>query len=131
MLVMEKPGCCGAAARLPKKPGTQKLTPPSSAAATVGVMASAPRTSSDALRRCANPSVAVVVIVPTDTPPRRQRRALLRLALCACRRQPLIFLSPGPCADRQAQTSFPAASAAVSAGLLKKCRSRQTPPPLP
>jgi hypothetical protein len=27
----DQPGCWGVAARLPKKPGTQKLTPPSSA----------------------------------------------------------------------------------------------------
>src|SRR5262249_14788398 len=33
MLVHENPGTCGAAARLPKKPGIQKLTPPSSARA--------------------------------------------------------------------------------------------------
>src|SRR5262245_18310121 len=31
-----RPGCCGAAARLPKKPGSQKLTPPSSAKALCG-----------------------------------------------------------------------------------------------
>src|SRR5208337_962631 len=31
MVVRDQPGCCGAAARLPKKPGIQKLTPPSSA----------------------------------------------------------------------------------------------------
>src|SRR5712672_3017281 len=31
MLASDQPGCCGVAARLPKKPGTQKLTPPSSA----------------------------------------------------------------------------------------------------
>src|SRR5215475_525272 len=30
MLVSDQPGCWGAAARLPKKPGIQKLTPPSS-----------------------------------------------------------------------------------------------------
>jgi hypothetical protein len=32
----DHPGCWGAAARLPKNPGSQKLTPPSSAVATVG-----------------------------------------------------------------------------------------------
>src|SRR5258708_3483261 len=31
MLASDHPGCCGVAARLPKKPGTQKLAPPSSA----------------------------------------------------------------------------------------------------
>src|SRR6266581_1931643 len=31
MLASDQPGCWGAAAKLPKKPGTQKLTPPSSA----------------------------------------------------------------------------------------------------
>src|SRR5207249_8583871 len=31
MVASDQPGCCGVAARLPKKPGTQKLTPPSSA----------------------------------------------------------------------------------------------------
>jgi hypothetical protein len=34
-------GCCGVAARLPKKPGTQKLTPSSSANAIVVVQATA------------------------------------------------------------------------------------------
>src|SRR5712691_2760233 len=33
MVAQENPGTCGVAARLPKKPGTQKLTPPSSACA--------------------------------------------------------------------------------------------------
>ena len=66
-MAMEKPGCCGAAARLPKKPGTQKLTPPSSAAAIVGAMVRVARTSSDA-PRCANPAAAVVVIVPPTLP---------------------------------------------------------------
>src|SRR5215510_9042389 len=33
MYAAEHPGCIGAAARLPKKPGSQKLTPPSSAIA--------------------------------------------------------------------------------------------------
>src|SRR5215813_13254133 len=37
MLVNENPGTCGAAARLPKKPGSQKLTPTSSARELVGV----------------------------------------------------------------------------------------------
>src|SRR5258707_11799791 len=31
MLASDQPGCCGVAARLPKNPGTQKLTPLSSA----------------------------------------------------------------------------------------------------
>src|SRR5215831_14980771 len=43
MLVSDQPGCWGDAARLPKKPGIQKLTPPSSAAATVGAPMSAPK----------------------------------------------------------------------------------------
>src|ERR1700742_4266619 len=34
MWATDQPGCCGVAARLPKNPGTQKLTPPSSARAT-------------------------------------------------------------------------------------------------
>src|SRR5215469_18787925 len=33
MLARFQPGTCGVAARLPKNPGTQKLTPPSSARA--------------------------------------------------------------------------------------------------
>jgi hypothetical protein len=33
---MDQPGCTGAAARLPNKPGSQKLTPPSSAMAIFG-----------------------------------------------------------------------------------------------
>src|SRR3954470_20295148 len=33
MVVNDHPGCCGAGARLPKSPGIQKLTPPSSATA--------------------------------------------------------------------------------------------------
>src|SRR5262245_42362063 len=36
MVVTDHPGCRGAAARLPKKPGTQKLTPPSSASTALG-----------------------------------------------------------------------------------------------
>src|SRR5712671_3414296 len=40
MVASVHPGCCGVAARLPKKPGTQKLTPPSSACATPGRAAS-------------------------------------------------------------------------------------------
>jgi hypothetical protein len=36
-LANENPGTCGAAAKLPKKPGTQKLTPPSSARELVAV----------------------------------------------------------------------------------------------
>jgi hypothetical protein len=36
MVVNDHPGCSGAAARLPKKPGIQKLTPPSSAIAGFG-----------------------------------------------------------------------------------------------
>src|SRR5580700_1793207 len=36
MVASDHPGCCGAAARLPKKPGIQKLTPPSSASAFFG-----------------------------------------------------------------------------------------------
>src|SRR5438045_3832818 len=36
MLANDHPGCCGVAARLPKSPGTQKLTPPSSAMAAFG-----------------------------------------------------------------------------------------------
>src|SRR5580704_17362467 len=36
MVASDHPGCCGAAARLPKKPGIQKLTPPSSASACFG-----------------------------------------------------------------------------------------------
>src|SRR5216684_5634479 len=31
IVASDQPGCCGVAAKLPKKPGTQKLTPPSSA----------------------------------------------------------------------------------------------------
>src|SRR5258705_589944 len=31
MFTSDHPDCCGVAARLPKKPGIQKLTPPSSA----------------------------------------------------------------------------------------------------
>src|SRR4051794_22389217 len=121
MVAMEKPGCCGAAARLPKKPGTQKLTPPSSAAATVGAIARPARTRSDA-PRCTNAAAAVVVIVPPDTVPRRQRRARCSVGAVRLSRAGLIFLSLRACADRQVQTIFPAASVAVSAGLLEKCR---------
>src|SRR4029077_9261166 len=39
MVASDHPGCCGAAARPPKRPGKQKLTPPSSAAAIVGAPA--------------------------------------------------------------------------------------------
>src|SRR5215813_11983426 len=41
MVVNDHPGCCGVAARLPKSPGIQKLTPPSSAAAGFGTNATA------------------------------------------------------------------------------------------
>ena len=37
----DHPGCCGVAARLPKKPGIQKLTPPSSASDACETSASA------------------------------------------------------------------------------------------
>lgn len=37
MVASDHPGCWGAAARLPKKPGIQKLTPPSSASACFGI----------------------------------------------------------------------------------------------
>src|SRR5215510_11255075 len=40
MVVNDHPGCCGVAARLPKSPGIQKLTPPSSATAGFGVTVS-------------------------------------------------------------------------------------------
>src|SRR5580692_7529387 len=49
MLVRDQPGCWAAAARLPKKPGIQKLTPPSSAAATDGTLMRAPRTAMQCL----------------------------------------------------------------------------------
>src|SRR4051812_31780503 len=38
MLANDHPDCCGVAARLPKKPGIQKLTPPSSALAAFGTV---------------------------------------------------------------------------------------------
>jgi hypothetical protein len=38
MVANDHPGCCGVAAKLPKKPGTQKLTPPSSADAFVAAL---------------------------------------------------------------------------------------------
>jgi hypothetical protein len=36
MSAKENPGCAGAAAKLPKLPGSQKLTPPSSAKENLG-----------------------------------------------------------------------------------------------
>jgi hypothetical protein len=39
--VRDQPGCSGATARLPKKPGSQTLTPPSSAKAAFGGEATA------------------------------------------------------------------------------------------
>src|SRR5262245_23027193 len=41
MFASDHPGCNGAAARLPKKPGIQELTPPSSATAVFGAKANA------------------------------------------------------------------------------------------
>jgi hypothetical protein len=41
--VSDHPGCCGTAAKLPKKPGIQKLTPSSSASDIVVVDATAAR----------------------------------------------------------------------------------------
>src|SRR6516164_3152548 len=49
MLVSDQPGCWGDAARLPKNPGIQKLTPPSSAVATVSVPMRMPRTAMQCL----------------------------------------------------------------------------------
>src|SRR5262245_47059539 len=46
MFTAENPGCSGAAARLPKNPGSQKLTPPSSACDACGT--SVPMTSAAA-----------------------------------------------------------------------------------
>src|SRR6202161_541946 len=43
MIASDHAGCCGAAARLPKKPGIQKLTPPSSASACFGAETTAAR----------------------------------------------------------------------------------------
>src|ERR1700688_393486 len=37
MFASDHPGCAGVAARLPKSPGIQKLTPPSSASAYFGI----------------------------------------------------------------------------------------------
>src|SRR5262245_2598165 len=48
MYAAENPGCSGAAARLPKKPGSQKLTPPSSARAAVDAAMKTPSTIADA-----------------------------------------------------------------------------------
>src|SRR3984893_1321367 len=41
MVASDHPGCCGAAARMWKKPGIQKLTPPSSASACFGAATTA------------------------------------------------------------------------------------------
>src|SRR5580704_3606677 len=43
MVASDHPAGCGTAARLPNRPGNQKLTPPSSAAAIVGAPIRAPR----------------------------------------------------------------------------------------
>src|SRR5579862_8537289 len=56
MVANDHPGCCGAAARLPKKPGIQKLTPPSSASelpgtATTDARVIAPQSSPDRTAR--------------------------------------------------------------------------------
>ena len=67
MVANEKPGCCGVAARLPKKPGTQKLTPPSSATATVGAAMSAPSTSAEA-KACRGARRVIVGCFMTASP---------------------------------------------------------------
>src|SRR5580692_961626 len=56
MVASDHPGCCGAAARLPKKPGIQKLTPPSSASEYFGTETTAasviaPQTKPDLMAR--------------------------------------------------------------------------------
>src|SRR5215472_8350122 len=51
MLANDHPGCWGVAARLPKKPGIQKLTPLSSASAIFGAHAAAANASTAAVGR--------------------------------------------------------------------------------
>src|ERR1700733_15281746 len=68
MVASDHPGCCGVAARLPKKPGIQKLTPPSSASAYFGAE-----------------TTAASVIAPQTKP---DLMALVRAAGCS-RREPV------------------------------------------
>src|SRR5580704_13981113 len=59
MVASDHPGCWGAAARLPKKPGIQKLTPPSSASAYFG----AETTAASAIAPQTKPDLTVLVRV--------------------------------------------------------------------
>jgi hypothetical protein len=47
----DQPGCCGVPARLPTKPGTQKLTPPSSAREISGASAKIATATAQPIRR--------------------------------------------------------------------------------
>src|SRR4026208_2315057 len=60
MVATDHPGVGGTAARLPKKPGIQKLTPPSSARATCGAIATAPSSSAEAATATRRPVLPVV-----------------------------------------------------------------------
>src|SRR6266850_3690503 len=51
MVAKDQPGCCGVAARLPKNPGTQKLTPPSSAREISGASAKVATATAQPTRR--------------------------------------------------------------------------------
>src|SRR5262249_46316694 len=80
-----RPGCCGAAARLPKKPGSQKLTPPSSAKALCGAetMVASANTASAAIgsidRRRPNPNLLASrtarpsIVAPLEDQPSHKR----------------------------------------------------------
>src|SRR5262245_367685 len=75
MLVIDHPGACwGTAARLPKSPGIQKLTPPSSAAARSESMSEA--TTAVALNRNTNPAFDTDFLLLIDASPLPLRSAL-------------------------------------------------------
>ena len=65
MVANENPGVCGVAARLPKNPGTQKLTPPSSARAMFGADARA-ASASAASERVQKTPQRLRIRAPTD-----------------------------------------------------------------
>src|SRR5215831_10533635 len=67
MSANDHPGCCGVAARLPYRPGSQKLTPPSAASAMPEAAASAPRARTPpALQYASHVITGVFINSPVD-----------------------------------------------------------------
>src|SRR4029077_7090847 len=86
MFASDQPGCCGVAARLPKRPGIQKLTPPSSANAQweKNMIAGAKTiAATPSLRRCAEigrpffaaaSAILAVILCPVSVSPSNKIR---------------------------------------------------------